>query len=207
MSNPWLDIPLADYEGHMRSAGVGQLAVLSELFQSVLSRLNPESVAVLGIAGGNGLEHIDCSVTKRIVGIDFNRHYLEEVGRRFGDLPGLELVCFDLSKEGLRLPPVAMVHAALVFEHVDTRIALENALALVSPLGKLSVVLQLPGTIEQDVASTAYLSMQALKKGFALIGTGGFSRLLASRGFLLLEQETRPVPGGKALWLGVYARA
>lgn len=207
MSNPWLDIPLADYEGHMRSAGVGQLAVLSELFQSVLSRLNPESVAVLGIAGGNGLEHIDCSVTKRIVGIDFNRHYLEEAGRRFGDLPGLELVCFDLSKEGLRLPPVAMVHAALVFEHVDTRNALENALALVSPLGKLSVVLQLPGTIEQDVASTAYLSMQALKKGFALIGTGGFSRLLESRGFLLLEQETRSVPGGKALWLGVYARA
>ena len=91
MPNPWLSIPLEDYEGHMGSAGVQQLSVLSELFKRALDRCLPESVAVLGIAGGNGLEHIDDAVTKRIVGVDINERYLYKVQRRFGALAGLEL--------------------------------------------------------------------------------------------------------------------
>lgn len=190
----------------MGSAGAGQLAALAELFQCALGRLNPRSVTVLGVAGGNGLEHINRSITKRVIGIDFNQQYLKEVQRRFGDLPGLELIRFDLTKSGLGLPPVEMVHAALVFEHAGTENALENALSLVMPGGKLSVVLQLPSATEPDVAPTAYPSMQALKKDFALIDPDGFSQLLKSKGFRLLERETRPVPGGKALWLGIYTR-
>jgi hypothetical protein len=50
MSNPWLSIPLEDYEGHMGSAGVQQLRILAELFKRALDRCLPESVAVLGIA-------------------------------------------------------------------------------------------------------------------------------------------------------------
>ena len=52
--NPWLALPLGDYKGHMRS---------------------PASVAILGIAGGNGLEHVDPSVTSRGVGLDLNPQY------------------------------------------------------------------------------------------------------------------------------------
>jgi hypothetical protein len=37
MSNPWLKIPLADYEGHMRSAEVQQLDALSALSPLPLS--------------------------------------------------------------------------------------------------------------------------------------------------------------------------
>ena len=55
----WLRVPLADYEGHMSAAGVEQLAPLADLFRQALTQTNPESVAILGIAGGNGLEHID----------------------------------------------------------------------------------------------------------------------------------------------------
>jgi len=51
MSNPWLNIPLADYEGHMCSPEVQQLDALSELFGVALGRCLPASVAVLGIAG------------------------------------------------------------------------------------------------------------------------------------------------------------
>jgi hypothetical protein len=43
--------PLADYEGHMSSAGVPQLTVLAELFKSALDRCRPESVALQGVAG------------------------------------------------------------------------------------------------------------------------------------------------------------
>ena len=160
----------------MGAAGVQQLSVLSELFRCALDRCIPESVAVLGVAGGKGLEQINCSATKRIVGVDINQRYLDKVQRRFGTLAGLELHCRDLAERAFSLAPVALVHAALIFEHVGLGIALENALSLVAPDGALSVVLQFPSEDEQAVASTSYTSMHTLKQDFALIDISEFQR-------------------------------
>jgi hypothetical protein len=190
----------------MSSPAVAQLPALAELFQRVLDRWLPASVAVLGIAGGNGLERIDSSVTKKIVGVDINEHYLETVERRFEALPGLELYCRDLTVGDLGLPPVMLVHAALIFEHVGLGVPLDNAVALVGPGGTLSVVLQLPSTEEQDIAATNYASMQALKYDFALIDRTAFQEKMAATGFQLVDQEHRPLAGGKAFWLGVFSR-
>ena len=190
----------------MSSPSVAQLPVLAELFQRVLDRWRPASVAVLGIAGGNGLERIDCSVTKKIVGVDINQHYLETVGGRFGKLPGLELHYRDLTTRDLGLAPVMLVHAALIFEHVGLGVPLNNAQALVEPGGKLSVVLQLPSAEEQEVATTSYTSMQTLKHDFALIDPIAFQQQMAMNGFRLVDQERRHLPAGKAFWLGVFAK-
>src|SRR5688572_11186104 len=86
-------LPLEDYEGHMGSAGANQLAPLADLFGEALARLRPRSVAVLGVAGGNGLEHVDGTLTTRVVGIDVNPAYLSATKTRFPDLRGLELHC------------------------------------------------------------------------------------------------------------------
>ena len=83
MSDPWLSIPLADYEGHMGADNVQQLSALSDLFKRALDVCFPDSLAILGIAGGNGLEHANPATIKRIVGFDINAGYLDEVGRRF----------------------------------------------------------------------------------------------------------------------------
>jgi hypothetical protein len=66
MPNPWFSIPLADYEGHMKSADVQQLDALAELFAEAIAYWRPESIAVLGVAGGNGLDRIDRSVTSAL---------------------------------------------------------------------------------------------------------------------------------------------
>lgn len=202
--NPWLSIPLADYEGHMSSVGVRQLAALSELFRRALETARPASVAVLGVAGGNGLEQVDGSVTKRVVGIDINPMYLEEVRRRFGMVAGLELHCRDLGGLDLGVDPVDLVHAALVFEHVGVGAALENAISLVAAEGMLSVVLQMQGREDQAVGSSGYASIQRLKEEFALVDIDEFQELLSRRGFRVIEEQSRPVPGGKTLWLGVF---
>ena len=190
----------------MSSADVRQLTVLAELFKSALDRCRPESVGVLGVAGGNGLEQIDCKVTKRIVGVDINQRYLDEVQRRFGALPGLELHCCNLAERGLSLAPVMLVHAGLIFEHVGLSLALKNALSLVAPGGGFSVVLQLPSDEEQGIASTSYTSMQALKEDFKLIDVGEFQRLVEQKGFQIVEQERRFLPAGKAFWLGIFSQ-
>lgn len=204
MSNPWLDIPLEDYEGHM--AEVRQLPVLAELFKRSLDHCRPESVAVLGIAGGNGLGQIDRSVTKRIVGVDINQRYLDEVQQRFGTLAGLELHRRDLRQGEFDLAPVALVHAALIFEHAGLGAALENALALVARGGRLSIVLQLPSAEEAGVAPTRYTSIQTLRSDFSLIDREEVQRVMRLKGFQLIEQEHRPLAAGKALWLGIFIR-
>jgi hypothetical protein len=205
MSDPWLSIPLADYEGHMGSDNVRQLSALSGLFKRALDVCLPDSVAILGIAGGNGLEHANPSTIKRIVGFDINPGYLDEVRRRFVTHPNLELHCVDLSQDELRVSPVSLVHAALFFEHAGLGRALDNALSLVDRGGKLSVVLQLPEREQQGVTPTAYPSMQTLAGSFSLVDVSRFRALLEKQGFRLLNEELRPLPTGKTLWLGIFS--
>jgi SAM-dependent methyltransferase len=206
MSNPWLSIALEEYEGHMGSEDVRQLAALSDLFKRALDLCTPESVAVVGVAGGNGLERVDSTITKRIVGLDINPRYLEAARQRYGTLAGLELYCTDLADLPSSLAPVELVHAALVFEHTGLGRCLENALNLVAPGGKLSVVLQLPSEAEQGVTPTRYSSMQALRDFFALIDISEFRQKLEEKGFHLFHEERRALPVGKAFWLGVFAK-
>jgi len=203
MSSPWLTIPLADYEGHMGAAK--QLQALSELFARALEICRPGSVAVLGIAGGNGLERIDHAAVSRIVGVDINAHYLDEVRRRFGQQSHLELHCVDLSQEELRVAPVALVHAALFFEHAGIGRALDNALALLSRGGQFSVVLQLPDRDQPGVTVTPYPSMQQLTASFSFVDVSRFRGLLEKQGLRLLQEELRPLSTGKTFWLGVFA--
>jgi hypothetical protein len=205
-ASAWLDVPLDDYEGHMRAPAVGQLGVLSELFAEALALCRPASAAILGIAGGNGLEAIDPATTTRVVGVDINARYLADTGRRFGTIPGLTLHCLDLSRQRVDLEPVDLVHAALIFEHAGIGRCLENALAMVAPAGRLSVVLQLPGDSTSRVAPTEFASVQKLASDFALVDREGFVALLAERRYEPVRQDTRPLPSGKAFWMGIFAR-
>jgi hypothetical protein len=91
-SNPWLEIPAGDYEGHMGSPQVGQLQMLNSLFKRVLAETHPAAMVVLGCATGNGFEHFDPAVTRYILGVDINPAYLAITRERY---PALE-ACLDL---------------------------------------------------------------------------------------------------------------
>jgi hypothetical protein len=204
--NPWLALPLEDYEGHMGSAGVNQLVPLADLFGEALVRLRPRSVAVLGVAGGNGLQHIDGTLTSRVVGIDVNPGYLAATKDRFPDLRGLELHCADLERDVLDVEPVSLVHAALVFEHAGMDRCLDNALSLVAAGGHLSVVLQLPSEA-LAVTATAFTSMATLADDFTLIDPHQLRRVLAQRELRLTHQARLSLSTGKVFWSGYFERA
>ena len=55
MSNPWLTIPLEDYEGHMAMPDVGQAKMLANEFEELLKIYAPTSAALIGCAGGEWL--------------------------------------------------------------------------------------------------------------------------------------------------------
>jgi hypothetical protein len=140
-------------------------------------RLRPASVAVLGVAGGNGLEHVDGTLTTRVVGVDLNPTISTATKQRFPDLRGLELHCADLQHDRLHIEPVSLVHAALVFEHAGMDRCLDNAVSLVSPGGHLSVVLQLPSEAHDAVTPTPFPSMSALAGDFAFVDPHQLRRL------------------------------
>jgi hypothetical protein len=48
--------------------------------------------------------------------------------------------------------------------------------------------------------------MQTLQRDFAFIDIREFQGLLEQKGFQLVEQDYRTLPGRKTLWFGVFAR-
>lgn len=101
--NPWLDIGLRSYEEHMSSPEVFQLQVLNEIVKEQLS-YNKKKVAILGVAGGNGLEHFDENHYDTIILVDINKDYLDVCLSRYQSLRDIiNPICVDLS---LPLPPV-----------------------------------------------------------------------------------------------------
>ena len=204
MNQPWLRVTLNDYEGHMGVVGVNQLAPLSTLFGEALRFCEPASVAIIGIAGGNGLERIDSQIQKRVVGIDINPDYLAAVRKRWPDQGGLELRCLDISKAPPKLSPVELVHAALLFEHTGLDPSLQNCLSLLAPNGHFAALLQLPSVLQEGVAPTGFSSIENLKEHFSLIDPQQLADAVAARGFALVFEKELPLPAGKGFWLGIF---
>lgn len=119
MSNPWEDIPLDEYESHMKLDSVKQLQAMNEMMKGQFYAYPVSNVMIFGIAGGNGLEHIKNGKFEKVYGVDINSSYLQEVIRRYPDLDGvLECICIDLLKETDKLPKADMVIANLLIEYI-----------------------------------------------------------------------------------------
>ena len=119
MKNPWEEIPLTDYENHMNLGSVMQLQAMNEMMKGQFDAYPVTSVMIFGIAGGNGLEHIQKGKFKKVYGIDVNASYLKEVVQRYPELDGLlECLRIDLTDEADQLPKAEMVIANLLIEYI-----------------------------------------------------------------------------------------
>ena len=69
MRNPWEEIDLNNYESHMSLDNVYQLQILNEMMKEQFYSYDIKTIMILGIAGGNGLEHISQDDFSKIYGI------------------------------------------------------------------------------------------------------------------------------------------
>ena len=155
MKNPWEEIPLADYENHMKLDTVMQLQTLNEMMKGQFDTYSISSVMIFGIAGGNGLEHIQKGKFERIYGVDINFSYLQEVIIRYPDLDGLlECLCINLIDEADKLPKADMVIANLLIEYIGYQ-CFQKAIRYVNPK-YVSCIIQI--NIEDNwVSNSPYL--------------------------------------------------
>jgi len=198
MKNPWLDIPLAHYEGHMALPSVGQTQLLSDVFAGTLSKYVPHSVAVLGCAGGNGFDRISSRVTKRVVGVDLNPDYVQQLRTRFEHrIPLLELFVGDLQTDELAFAPVELVFAGLLFEYVDVETVLARIRPMLCPGGTLLTVVQLPSTAIPEITPSPFGSLSALSSVMRLVAPDLLRQYAMAHGYCETEAQTVEAAGGK----------
>ena len=119
MTNPWEEISLSDYENHMKLDSIMQLQNLNQMMKAQFSAYLVSSVVVLGIAGGNGLEHIDNNKFEKVYGVDINREYLAVVTKRYSDISNiLECIQLNLIEETDKLPKAELLVANLLIEYI-----------------------------------------------------------------------------------------
>lgn len=191
----------------MAAPGVRQLQHLSGVFGELLDEFAPEAVAVLGVAGGNGLERVEPGRVKRVVGVDINPAYLDLARARHGArISGLELVCADIAACDLPRASFDLVYAALIFEYLDPSAAVGKIAEWLRAGGVAAALLQLPSRGRGAVSETRYPSVRALEPHIRLVEPAALGRLFAERGMAEIRSRTDALEGGKSFFLGVYRR-
>ena len=205
-SHPWSLIPAEDYEGHMGPAGADQLRPLSTEFARALAAVRPASLLVLGVATGNGLEHVNLDVTRRVVGLDVNAQYLALTRERHGRLGArLELCCADAECAELESGAFDLVWAGLFFEHVDAGLLVPRIAGWLAPGGWLVAALQLPAPAG-PVTPSRYATVQALAATMHLVPPAELGALLARQGLALRGAGEVALAHGKALHVSHWQR-
>jgi SAM-dependent methyltransferase len=205
MNSPWLKIPLADYEGHMSLPQVAQTDLLAALFDFLLKAYLPDSVAVLGCAGGNGFDRINPVVTSRIIGADINPAYVAAAADRFGKrLPGLQLIVGDIETMAVKFEPVAMIYAALVFEYVDVAAIFKRLPSLLKPDGVLCTVVQLPSTRVPEITPSNFFSLNQLSTIMRLVSPEQLCDLANGNGLREVDNQTVTLSSGKQFYMQVF---
>lgn len=205
MTNPWLNIPLQDYEGHMALPDVGQAEMLANQLEGLLGRHQPTSVALIGCAGGNGFVQVAEAGIRRLVGIDINPQYVADAQARFGEkIVGLETLCADIEQPLSAIEPVDLIYAALVFEYVDTAKAMRSLRALCVLGGSLATLVQLPKEGVASVSPSPFTTLQDLRSIMNLVPPSQLRAAAEHVGFTVLSEGTITLASGKQFCLQVF---
>ena len=204
--NPWLSIPLADYEAHMSLPGVGQAQMLAQELDAAAQRVRASSVAVVGCAGGNGFDGL-ADRLQRLVAIDINPAYVEVARARFGGRHAqLETYVCDIEQSVPACAPVDLVFAGLLLEYVEPVRAMAALRRLCHDEGTLVIVTQVIADEGQFVSPSPYIALQALQ-GFARsCQSAQLEEHARASGFSSASWRRIRSVGGKSFDVGDFAR-
>lgn len=199
MNNPWEDIPLSDYENHMSLDSVKQLQAMNIIMKKQFVAYPVDTAMVLGIAGGNGLEHVSKDKYKTVYGVDINADYLKTVEARYGALEGvLKCIKADIINECDKLPEAQLVIANLLIEYVGYE-AFMKAMMRVRPL-YISCVIQINIDEHQWVSDSPYLhAFDRLDEVHCQMEDEALTKAMKETGYQKILSESYPLPNGKAL--------
>jgi hypothetical protein len=199
--NPWLSIPLAEYEAHMTLPDIAQGPALASELASLVGRHRPSSLALLGCSGGNGLERLDPAVTTRVVALDVNPAYVAIAARRHArSFDRFEPVVCDLA--AAREAPFAevdLVFAGLLLEYVPLATALRFVRSALRREGVFGCVLQVDSKSTGLVSPSPYTSLAVLSGYMSLVTPEEVEREAATSRLRITTMGRLRMPNGKEL--------
>ena len=196
MNDPWEGISLSDYEGHMSDRSVMQLQTLNSIMKEQIAAFPAECVIILGIAGGNGLEHT--AGFKKVYAVDINQSYLDTARERHGDLGGAaEYLRIDLNTEYEKLPSADLIIADLLIEYIGC----DSFLRCVQQAGACHVSCVIQENIGDGyVSATKYAgAFDCLDQVHRDIGREELIACMEGAGFRRVLCGVHPLPNGKRL--------
>ena len=197
--NPWEEISLETYEKHMSLDSVKQLQEMNRIMKDQLDVYPAETVMILGIAGGNGLEHIKKDKYKTVYGVDINESYLQKTKNRYLDLSDiLQCLHLDIVSETDKLPHSDLLIANLLVEYIGYD-AFVRAIKKINP-EYISCVIQINTDEEMWVSDSPYIhAFDSLDKIHHQMEAETVNKKMKSIGYKLILQDTKDLPNGKAL--------
>lgn len=198
MKNPWEEIPLTDYENHMKLDSVMQLQAMNEMMKGQFDTYPISSIMIFGVAGGNGLEHIQKDKFERVYGVDINSSYLQAVIQRYPELNGLmECLCINLIDETNKLPKADMVIANLLIEYIGYE-CFQKAVRQVNPK-YVSCIIQI--NIEDNwVSDSPYLHVfDGLEQVHHQMEAHALENTMLEIGYHVIKTWEHLLPNGKKL--------
>lgn len=198
MDNPWKVIDLDAYEGHMKLGSVMQLQVMNQMMYDQLYRHEISTVTILGIAGGNGLNHIKPDIIKKVYGVDINGDYLHQCVARYLNLQGtFTPIQADLCDAHIRLPHTDLLIANLLIEYIGYE-CFQNTTTTCKPQ-VVSCILQV-NRGEGFISNSPYLQqLSLLQSVHHSVDEPGLTQSLQAIGYQPILQQEEALPNGKAL--------
>ena len=204
--NPWEEIDLETYEKHMRLDTVRQLQTMNAIIKQQFEAYHVHTAMVLGVAGGNGLEHIRAEKYHTVYGVDINENYLRAVSDRFDNLKDiLQCLKIDLISETDKLPNAQLVIANLLIEYIGYDV-FQKAIMQIKP-EYVSCVIQINTDEKTWVSDSPYLhAFDCLDKIHHQMDETSLIQVMKGIGYSMILQASEPLPNGKALVRVDFAR-
>lgn len=198
MANPWEEISLSDYENHMKLNSVLQLQSMNKMMKGQFNAYPVNSAIILGVAGGNGLEHIDRNKFKKIYGIDINKEYLNTVKSRYEDISDiLECIQLNLLEETNKLPQADLLIADLLIEYIGYD-CFQKAVEQVQPK-YVSCIIQI-NTDNSFVSDSPYLhSFDGLEQIHTQMEEKTLEKIMCEIDYFKIKTLDNILPNGKKL--------
>ena len=199
MNNPWEEISLNDYENHMSLDSVKQLQAMNSIMKAQFEAYPVSTAMVLGVAGGNGLEHVSRDKFRTVYGVDINGDYLRAVSERYVDLADvLKCLKIDLINDADQLPEAQLLIANLLIEYIGYDV-FQSVIRKVNP-EYVSCVIQINTDDKQWVSDSPYLhAFDRLDEVHHQMDENSLSARMMEIGYKDLLQTRKSLPNGKAL--------
>ncbi len=177
---------------------VKQLQTMNRIMEDQFEAYLVSTAMVLGVAGGNGLEHVRQEKYRTVYGVDINGEYLRAVSKRFPDLSNvLKCLKIDLIREADQLPEAQLLIANLLIEYIGYDV-FQRVVCKVKP-EYVSCLIQINVDDNQWVSDSPYLhAFDRLDQVHHQMDEKSLATKMQKIGYKGILQTRTQLPNGKA---------